>query len=319
MNSVEKRLESLERNLQNLMSDFYAANNNQSKFNEEFLKAISSLSNDISSVKSVNISPSSSISPSPSLVVSPVLPLQSGIGASMISSPPQGFQLPAFSELNKKAQEDTDSEIAKRLQEEFDKQQRQAQPQPQPNLQASLQAPFAPQNLQSEPTEDCPVCGAAFPIKALPIHVETHFQQSSNPSIPPSVNPSSPPNPSQLPNSPTKQQGGFFSKIFGGKKDENVQPPQIQLSQQQQQVPQQYFQPIPGYYPGNPQMVRPGVPQQPQVYRLPPGQIPPQGSIVYRPPPPGQIPQGSMIYPPQNPPQYINPDGTIYAVPQPPK
>ena len=305
MSLVEKRLDSLERNLQHLMSDFYSANNNQNKFNEEFLKAISSVSNDISAAKSVVNIPSP---PSPSLVVSPIMQMQSGLGASLVNPPqPQGFQLPDFNDLNKRAQEDTDSEIAKRLQEEFDKQQQQQQRQAQPPVQSPSFA-AVPQN---EPKEDCPVCGASFPVKALQIHVESHFQQPSNPNpaTSPSSIPSPPLNQSQLPNSPTKQQG-FLSKLFGGKKDEN---PQQGVQPMMQSPPQQqYFQPIPGYYPGNPQVVRPqGVPQ-PQVYRLPPGQIPPQGSIVYRPPP--------NVYPQNT--QFINPDGTLsYAIPQqqPPK
>jgi len=186
--------------------------------------------------------------------------------------------------LNKKAQEEADSEIAKRLQEEFDKQQRQSQSQPQSQLPTNSQLPFSPVSIpvpvlsqtavpiSQEAKEDCPVCGLSFPVKSLPAHVETHF--SANSSATPANNPSSPTN-----------QPGFFAKFFGQKKkDETPQPSAPQQIQQQQQPQPQLYQPI----------VSPsGDPYRPAFYpvRLAPGQIPPQGSMVYRVPQPNGYPQ----------------------------
>ena len=300
LSSVENRLNSLENTVQKLRNDYLHTSNNQQNFNEEFLKAISSLSNDIVSSKSVlNVNAPAPVAKNPNFSLSP---------------------LSAYEGINKISQEESDSEIAKRLQDEFDKQQPQPSPQPiqYPNLSQSVN-PYAQPvlaNPNAPPRDNCPICNASFTVgKELQLHVESHLGGD------------------QPANQQNQSGGNFITKLFSSNKSN---PPQNDIR------PPTYATPNPGYpinaprppqqqqQPPRPVAMPMGMPPGAVYYNYPPnGQIP-QGSVVYGQPPNGQIPQGSVVYgrPPPNgqipqqfaPQQFMNPDGTIvYAYPQPPK
>ena len=261
MKAIERKLESLESSVSTLSQEFQSFSYHQSNYNNEFLRAISHLSNDISSTKNTiaQVSTVSTLSKSSSFSISP-----------------------AFAEqLKGPSQEDIDAEIAKKLQDEFDRMavsNNRPSPPPTPsnnifpissssnlypvsaanNIYGNVSPALPPVNNSPSGTSpnspgergECPFCNINLPLKDLQVHVESHLANNETP--PPASN-----NPS------------LWNKLFGGKS--NTQSPSSS-------------QPKP---PVN-QPPKPITSSQP-VYR--PLVYPPQGSMVYRPMPGQPMPQ----------------------------
>jgi len=256
MNNVDAKLQAMENQLRKLTLDFQQSCNKQEQNTEALSKRLNLLKNQLEDTRS-SVSNASSptfgmssypkLSPEPPAMSSPFTPPS----ATPSFSPP-----PA----HRQSQEEIDAEIAKKLQEEFDNEQKQADVQRSQMTQSAPPAamPQAPIYQQTPPTyqqpivnqevkkEACPVCGLSFNVgKELIEHADSHFEQSHTPQQRQQIMQQM-----QMQANTPKQndEPGFFAKIFGAKpKQPDVRPPVYYTSgpppQQQQQPPQQVQQP----------------------------------------------------------------------------
>ena len=272
METVSAKLQTMENQLRKLTLDFHQASNRQEQTTDDLSLRLQALKKQLDETRSTVSGNTPSTVPSSTPTVTSSVPSVSNNSFSSYpklsnSSP---FSPPTYSE-PQRSQEDLDAEIAKKLQEEFDKEEQpqqqplqqrppvnnfQYQPQQSPSY-PTAQPTFNPQSTSTGQKEACPVCHLTFNVgKELMEHANSHFNESPQPQRPPQVQ-----NQQQYQQYQQQQQQqqrnndepGFFSKIFGAKpkQPENrpptyyAVPPQQQQQQQQQQQPRpvQYYQP----------------------------------------------------------------------------
>ena len=280
MNTVDTKLQAMENQLRKLTLDFHQACGKQEQNTEALSKRLENLKKQLDDTRSTVSS-----APSPTTAFSSYPKLSGDSSMSSPFTPPS----PAFNNnpAPRNTHEDTDAEIAKKLQEEFDKEQQQQQQQqrqpPQNSFNAPVyqQAPSYPQPQASAPApvqspgtaekEACPVCGLSFTVgKELMEHANSHFEavQQQRPTQPQQQ---------QMQTAGKPEEPGFFAKLFGKPKQE-VRPPVYYSSgqpQQPQQMPPQQMPQQQGARPANQYYQVPSSNGQQPVY------VGPNGNPVY--------------------------------------
>jgi len=199
----------------------------------------------------------------------PMYPISYGSGRQFVSqqypqqAPASQMMYPPQAQPQQSA--DSDYEIARKLQEQFDSESRSKTGSSKPSSQSSA---------ADSKLERCPVCGNRFPVAELTDHVNAHFdeQEDSRDAASSSV----------TPGGPGDDKPGFWSRLFGGGGGGDGQSEKAPTS------------PAPaGSAPAAPMY-------QPQMAQLPGG-----GHAVYYAPPPGMPPTGppNYMYPVMYPPQ----------------
>jgi len=293
MRSVEMKLDGLDRQMQQLTLDFKLNNTKQERSCDLLNGRMRELEEQINALK-VSTPPAPTYSPStvPSFHGEQQQQQQQQQQQSYRPPPPQNSI-------------EKDEEYAKQLQAELDREAAAASSAPhssQPPVSStpyhhsahtsSYATPGGPSSSSfSTPNTDegsgngvnsCPICGVQLPVKQLHEHIEfQHFQNENR-----SSSSAQGSNPNQ---DKSQQNEGFFSKLFGGKKQDA--PPSSELRP-------------PSYVYGQKPMPVQSVP--PQAGSVPPGAVVPYGYPAYNPqtmyrnpPPPGNVPyyNGGMYVP----------------------